>query len=84
VTEHARETVGTTGAGRSLPGVFFFYDLSPIKVAIAEQRASALHYLTNLCAVIGGVFAVTGLVDSAAYNAPAALARAKRALGKLS
>lgn len=46
-------------------GCFVFYDLSPIKVHIIESRSSFLHYLTNLCAIVGGVFAVSGLLDGA-------------------
>ena len=70
VTEHFRESGGANGmtSARTLPGVFFFYDLSPIKVHIVERRANLFHYLTNLCAIIGGVFAISGLVDAAAYQ----------------
>jgi hypothetical protein len=32
VTENFRESADAHLGGRSLPGVFFFYDLSPIKV----------------------------------------------------
>ena len=32
VTENFRESGDTSGGGRNLPGVFFFYDMSPIKV----------------------------------------------------
>lgn len=32
VTENFRESADAHAGGRSLPGVFFFYDLSPIKV----------------------------------------------------
>jgi len=35
VTENFRESGDITG-GRSLPGVFFFYDLSPIKVCTQQ------------------------------------------------
>lgn len=35
VTENFRPAAASTG--RSLPGVFFFYDLSPIKVWIRSQ-----------------------------------------------
>jgi hypothetical protein len=38
--------------------VFFFYDLSPIMVRYVEQRKSFLHFLTSVCAVVGGVFTV--------------------------
>jgi hypothetical protein len=34
VTENFRESADAHLGGRSLPGVFFFYDLSPIKVGV--------------------------------------------------
>ncbi|KAK9808959.1 hypothetical protein WJX72_007060 [[Myrmecia] bisecta] len=46
-----------------LPAVWFMYDFSPITVTISEKRRSFLHLLTRLCAVVGGVFAVTGMLD---------------------
>lgn len=42
--------------------VYFLYDLSPITVTIKEERRSFLHFITRLCAVLGGTFAVTGFV----------------------
>ncbi|KAG6532076.1 hypothetical protein ZIOFF_005914 [Zingiber officinale] len=45
---------------RSWPAVFFLYDLSPITVTIREERRSFLHFLTRLCVVLGGTFALTG------------------------
>lgn len=42
--------------------VYFLYDLSPITVTIREERRSFLHFITRLCAVLGGTFALTGLV----------------------
>ncbi|KAJ6685542.1 ENDOPLASMIC RETICULUM VESICLE TRANSPORTER PROTEIN [Salix purpurea] len=41
------------GRHQSLPAVFFFYDLSPIKVTFTEERVSFLHFLTNVCAIAG-------------------------------
>lgn len=48
---------------RSWPAVYFLYDLSPITVTIREERRSFLHFITRLCAVLGGTFAVTGMLD---------------------
>lgn len=36
VTENFRESADAHLGGRSLPGVFFFYDLSPIKVRVLD------------------------------------------------
>lgn len=43
-----------------LPAIYFLYDLSPIMVSIKDAKASLAHLLVRLCAVIGGVFAITG------------------------
>lgn len=43
-----------------MPSVWFIYDISPIMATITESRRSFAHLLTRLCAVVGGVFAVTG------------------------
>lgn len=40
--------------------VYFVYDLSPIVVTIKEHRRNFGHFVTRLCAVLGGTFAVTG------------------------
>lgn len=66
VTEHFK----SAGAGHfsTLPGVFFFYDLSPIKVTFKEEHVSFLHFLTNVCAIVGGVFTVSGIVDAFVYH----------------
>ncbi|KAB2055889.1 hypothetical protein ES319_A11G068000v1 [Gossypium barbadense] len=53
---------------RSWPAVYFLYDLSPITVAIKEERRSFLHFITRLCAVLGGTFALTGMLDRWMYR----------------
>ncbi|GAB2290615.1 hypothetical protein Dimus_024897 [Dionaea muscipula] len=81
VTEHFR----SAGAGhfQTLPGVFFFYDLSPIKVTFLEQHVSFLHFLTNVCAIVGGVFTVSGIFDSFVYHGQKAIKK-KIEIGKFS
>ena len=32
------------------------YDMSPMMVQITEHRRSFLHFLTGVCAIVGGVF----------------------------
>jgi hypothetical protein len=41
--------------------VFFSYDFSPVMLTIEERRRPLLHFLTRICAVVGGVFAMFGL-----------------------
>lgn len=81
VTEHFK----SAGAGHfsTLPGVFFFYDLSPIKVTFKEEHVSFLHFLTNVCAIVGGVFTVSGIVDAFVYHGQKAIKK-KREIGKFS
>ncbi|KAJ8477825.1 hypothetical protein OPV22_021552 [Ensete ventricosum] len=71
VTEHFRSD--DIGRLQSLPGVFFFYDLSPIKVTFTEGHVSFLHFLTNVCAIVGGVFTVSGILDSFIYHGQRAI-----------
>jgi hypothetical protein len=46
-----------------LPGVFFFYEVSPLHVEITETyRKGWVAFFTSVCAVIGGVVSVMGMV----------------------
>ena len=80
VTEHYKSS--EEDHFRSLPGVFFFYDLSPIKVTYTEEHPSFLHFMTHICAIVGGVFTVAGIVDAFVYHGQKALKK-KVELGKL-
>lgn len=53
---------------RNWPAVYFLYDLSPIIVTIKEERRNFTHFITRLCAVLGGTFALTGLLDRWMYR----------------
>ncbi|KAL0802162.1 hypothetical protein Bca101_057338 [Brassica carinata] len=79
VTEHFEKT--EAGRTQSVPGVFFFYDLSPIKVIFTEQHVEFLHFLTNVCAIVGGVFTVSGIIDSFVYHGQRAIKK-KMEIGK--
>ncbi|PKA65118.1 Protein disulfide-isomerase 5-4 [Apostasia shenzhenica] len=78
VTEHYRP-------GNYFPrppsGVYFYYDFSPIKVIFTEENISFLHFLTSVCAIIGGVFTVAGIIDSFVYHGHRAIKK-KAELGK--
>ncbi|KAJ8466362.1 hypothetical protein OPV22_028914 [Ensete ventricosum] len=78
VTEHFRDE---SIHPRPLPGVYFFYDFSPIKVIFTEENQSILHFLTQLCAIIGGVFTVSGIIDAFVYHGARTIKK-KRELGK--
>ncbi|KAH9626478.1 hypothetical protein KSS87_006438, partial [Heliosperma pusillum] len=67
----------SAGQFSALPGVFFFYDLSPIKVTFKEEYVSFLHFLTNVCAInkpiIEGLLTVSGILDSFIYHGQKAI-----------
>jgi hypothetical protein len=44
-----------------MPAAIFSYDFSPVMLTIEERRRPLLHFLTRICAVVGGVFAIFGL-----------------------
>ncbi|XP_039048527.1 protein disulfide-isomerase 5-3-like [Hibiscus syriacus] len=51
-----------------VPVAKFHFELSPMQVLIIEKPKSFSHFITNLCAIIGGVFTVAGILDSILYN----------------
>lgn len=51
-----------------IPVAKFHFELSPMQVLITENSKSFSHFLTNICAIIGGVFTVAGILDSILHN----------------
>jgi len=47
-----------------VPQTVFSYDISPLRVVHRQAVGSFGDYLTQLCAVVGGVFTVFGLIDN--------------------
>lgn len=81
VTETYREPI--PGIMQQIPGVFFYYDLSPVRVQYKEERRSFFSFMTSACAIIGGLFTISGIVDSSIYAGQRA-AKKKMGIGKLS
>eukprot|EP00747_Dinoflagellata_sp_TGD_P163851 gnl/TRDRNA2_/TRDRNA2_183008_c0_seq1.p1 gnl/TRDRNA2_/TRDRNA2_183008_c0~~gnl/TRDRNA2_/TRDRNA2_183008_c0_seq1.p1 ORF type:complete len:371 (+),score=84.83 gnl/TRDRNA2_/TRDRNA2_183008_c0_seq1:112-1224(+) len=67
---------------QQMPSLYLRYDFSPVTVRYKETRESFSHFLVQVCAVIGGVFTVAGLVDSALHKSIVYAAK-KAQLGKL-
>lgn len=80
VTKHKKVVSIMTGES-GMPGIFFQYELSPLMVKYTESVKSLGHFLTNVCAIIGGVYTVAGLLDSFFYHS-SRLIRRKIVLGK--
>lgn len=60
-TEHMSHLA--PGSGRGLPGLYFYYEVSPIQAFVEEKRGSFFRFLTSVCAIVGGAYSVMGLVD---------------------
>lgn len=80
VTKHKR-SIKLTIAENGLPGVFFIYDINPMMIQLREGRKSFLHFLTGVCAIVGGIFTVAGMIDALIYQSNKALQK-KIDLGK--
>ena len=79
-TLHSRAVSNVVGK-QGLPGLFFMYDLSPMMVIIREERKSFLHFIVNLCAIVGGIYTVASLLDSMIYHSMKSL-KYKMEVGK--
>lgn len=51
-----------------MPGVYFVYDFSPLRSVIKETHLPLFELCTSLCAILGGVFTVMGMIDSFFYS----------------
>ena len=49
---------------RQLPAIYFRYDFSPVTVKIDRRRRGIAHFLTDICAVVGGVLTVLKLINT--------------------
>ncbi|CAK80892.1 unnamed protein product (macronuclear) [Paramecium tetraurelia] len=66
-----------------LPAVYFRYDLSPVTVKFLQYRESFLHFLVQICAILGGVFTIASIIDGMIHKSVVALLK-KYEMGKLS
>ncbi|MCJ1338785.1 hypothetical protein MMC09_004074 [Bachmanniomyces sp. S44760] len=79
VTSHKRSLAGGSDEGEGhkerlharggIPGVFFSYDISPMKVINREERSKTFAgFLTGVAAVIGGTLTVAAAIDRGVYE----------------
>ena len=47
-----------------VPNTVFHYDISPVMVVMKEETQSFSSFVTKICAVIGGIYTVVGLLDN--------------------
>ncbi|XP_076635738.1 endoplasmic reticulum-Golgi intermediate compartment protein 2 [Colletes latitarsis] len=63
VKDHYRPIDHQKGS-HGIPGIFFKYDMSALKVKVTQQRDTVCQFLVKLCATIGGIFVTSGLVKN--------------------
>lgn len=84
VTSHKRSLAGGDDSAEGhaerqhsrggIPGVFFSYDISPMKVINREeQNKTFLGFLAGLCAIVGGTLTVAAAVDRGLFEGTARL-----------
>ena len=61
--------------------VRFTYDISPLVVEYREETVPFYHFMTSLCAVVGGVYALIGFADMLVYYS-SGIREEKVSLGK--
>ncbi|CAN6930975.1 BnaCnng53630D [Brassica napus] len=64
IEEYEYTAHSSVAHGYYYPVAKFHFDLSPMQVLISENPKSFSHFITNVCAIIGGVFTVAGILDS--------------------
>lgn len=61
------------------PSAKFSYQISPMAVVISEVRPPLYKFLTNICALIGGLFTIFNMLNSATDSAVRTF---KKSIGK--
>ena len=64
VTEYKQLFDRPSFFSRASPGVYFKYQLTPIRMTKQQYRTGVLSYYTTLYAIIGGVITVAGIIQS--------------------
>ncbi|KAK2583835.1 hypothetical protein KPH14_009729 [Odynerus spinipes] len=63
VKDHQRPIDHQKGS-HGIPGIFFKYDMSALKIRITQQRDTVAQFLVKLCATVGGIFVTSGLIKN--------------------
>ncbi|XP_063700320.1 endoplasmic reticulum-Golgi intermediate compartment protein 2 [Culicoides brevitarsis] len=63
VKENAR-VVDHYGGSHGIPGLYFKYDMSALKVIVHLDRDNLVQFSVRLCSIIAGIVVISGLVNS--------------------
>ena len=62
--------------------LMFNYELSPITVMFSQDKESFVEFLVHICAIVGGIFTIAGIIDAMIHRSVSAIF--KQRIGKLS
>lgn len=65
----------------NMPSIYFTYDISPLVIQEKPKIVPLYHFLTNLCAIVGGTITILGIIESSVFHLSMALIQKIR-LGK--
>lgn len=65
------------------PATYFSFEVSPVRLNAKQSKQDFVSFVTQLCAVIGGIFVTVGLIDSTIYTG-SKVVQQKLGMGKLS
>eukprot|EP00440_Ansanella_granifera_P034792 gb/GFBE01037742.1/.p1 GENE.gb/GFBE01037742.1/~~gb/GFBE01037742.1/.p1 ORF type:complete len:398 (+),score=100.06 gb/GFBE01037742.1/:1-1194(+) len=69
VTEYVKNIdVRNPGHDAAATGIWMTYDFTPFEVRVTRSRKSLWHFLTECCAILGGIFAFSGMLDNFAHQ----------------
>lgn len=58
----------TIKQGQGMPAIFWRYELSPIRIQYTMYLQSVSPFLVHICAIVGGIYAVSSIVESVIRN----------------
>lgn len=67
---------------RSQPAAYFRFEISPITLIYKLERENFLQFLVYICAIVGGIYTISGIVDSILHKSMLIVFKDK--IGKLS
>lgn len=65
-------------ATMGLPVIFFRYELSPILLRYTVTYGNWVEFVTNICAIVGGIFTVASIVEAFIRNSYSFVAGSKK------
>lgn len=65
-----------------IPVLYFRYDLSPVTVKHTLYKESFFRFLVQICAILGGIFTIAGIIDALVYTSVKKMLK-KSEIGKL-